>query len=467
MTATSVKDMGSMMSAFSVSQGNNAKNVSQSGFQEIWSSQSGKNKLDSGARSRENQNTVEKTAGESLKTKEDLTVRSDRAKVHEAKDTASADKVSGEGMAADNLSEEELREAMEILGTAADGMMQQLAEILNVSVEEVQEAMQELDMDSLDVLNQGQLGELFLKVSGAEDSYALVTDETLYNSYQELMGQLEGMQQALSTELKLEPEQFAEILQKLQQPMNTEMQTEEPDIQVMDLRADESPEQPEQPQGENPLTAETENLKPEEKSITGDEGQQKDDGQKHQPDKGEQTNLFAQNLKADPSQPQVQQAAQTSSVWNADSQDIMRQIMDYMRIQLKPEMSNVEMQLHPENLGTLQIQVASKGGVVTANFVTQNETVKAVLESQMVQLQQNFEEQGIKVNAIEVTVQSQQFERNMEQGKGSGQNQEPGKRNRTRRINLNDALPVEDMEQEDALAAEMMAAGGNTVDYTA
>ena len=138
-----------------------------------------------------------------------------------------------------------------------------------------------------------------------------------------------------------------------------------------------------------------------------------------------------------------------------------------MKLQVKPDVSDVEMQLHPQSLGTLQIHVASKGGVLTANFVTQNETVKAALESQMVQLQESFEEQGIKVNAIEVTVQTHEFERNQEQGRGDGRNQEPTRKSRVRRINLNDLTISEEMEQEDALAADMMAAGGNTVDYTA
>lgn len=84
----------------------------------------------------------------------------------------------------------------------------------------------------------------------------------------------------------------------------------------------------------------------------------------------------------------------------------------------------------------------------------------------MVQLQEQFEEQGIKVEAIEVTVQTHEFEQNLEQGRGRNQ-QEPEKRNRTRRINLNDSLVMEAMEEEDALAAEMMAASGSTVDYTA
>ena len=149
----------------------------------------------------------------------------------------------------------------------------------------------------------------------------------------------------------------------------------------------------------------------------------------------------------------------------------MRQIMDYMKVSVKADSSELEMQLHPQSLGTLHIQMASKNGVVTANFITQNETVKAALESQMVQLKESFAEQGVKVEAIEVTVQTHQFEQNLEQGRdhNSNQDNEAGvSRKRTRRINLNAALAEEETQsEEDRITADMMTTNGNTVDFTA
>ena len=66
----------------------------------------------------------------------------------------------------------------------------------------------------------------------------------------------------------------------------------------------------------------------------------------------------------------------------------MRQIMDYMKVSVKADSSELEMQLHPQSLGTLHIQMASRNGVVTANINAQNETVKAALQSQKVQLKE-------------------------------------------------------------------------------
>ncbi len=89
----------------------------------------------------------------------------------------------------------------------------------------------------------------------------------------------------------------------------------------------------------------------------------------------------------------------------------------------------------------------------------------------MVQLKESFEEQGVKVEAIEVTVQTHQFEQNLEQGRGrQPQETAEGKRPRARRLSLDsveDAQLAEEMEPEDRLAVEMMAANGGTVDFTA
>lgn len=89
----------------------------------------------------------------------------------------------------------------------------------------------------------------------------------------------------------------------------------------------------------------------------------------------------------------------------------------------------------------------------------------------MVQLKESFAEQGVKVEAIEVTVQTHSFEQNLEQGRGNQSDQESGagvSRRRTRRINLNTAFAEDEPQtEEDRIAADIMSANGNTVDFTA
>ena len=161
---------------------------------------------------------------------------------------------------------------------------------------------------------------------------------------------------------------------------------------------------------------------------------------------------------------------QTQVYMTPDTNEIMNQILDYMKIQLKPGMDQLTMQLHPESLGTLHVQITSKGGEVTAQFQVQNEAVKAAIESQLVELKDSLKEQGIKVEAVEVTVESHAFESNLWQGQGRDENASYQNNRKTpRRINLNElSESLEELEgEEEKLAAEMMEVNGNTVDYTA
>lgn len=76
----------------------------------------------------------------------------------------------------------------------------------------------------------------------------------------------------------------------------------------------------------------------------------------------------------------------------------------------KESLQSIEVQLNPENLGKLHITVSARNGVLTAEIATQNEQVKRAVESQMSMLKENLESQGIKVDAVEITVQSHAFE---------------------------------------------------------
>ena len=153
----------------------------------------------------------------------------------------------------------------------------------------------------------------------------------------------------------------------------------------------------------------------------------------------------------------------------ADTSDIMNQVTEYMKLEARPDMTELELRLHPESLGTLHIHLSAKEGVVTAQFTAENEAVRNVLEAQAIQLKENLNEQGVKVEAVEVTIASHGFERSFaENGEDGGQYEEPKKRG-TRRIQLNDGVSLDEMDlsDEERIAAEMMEQNGNTVDYMA
>ncbi len=357
----------------------------------------------------------------------------------------------------------DLEKAQEVLGTVVQNLIGQITGTFSISEEELQGVMEDLGMTEMDLTDPASLNELLMNISGAQDSFALLTDENLYGNVKGIMDLQKELVGQAQEELHLNSEEWQQTVAGIAQEPVITVETDVDDT-VNTAEESQTSEAAIPTQESEILDNQATQNTQEEKA--GDSGEKQE-----QAANGERGNLLLQNLKEGNFLTQLQQTAQTEEARPADTQNIMRQIMDYMKVSVKPDSSDLEMQLHPQSLGTLHIQMAAKNGVVTANFITENETVKAALESQMVQLKENFAEQGIKVEAIEVTVQTHQFEQNLEQGRdGSGSREaEAGVgRRRTRRINLNAAFAEEEPQtEEDRIAADMMSANGNTVDFTA
>ena len=156
---------------------------------------------------------------------------------------------------------------------------------------------------------------------------------------------------------------------------------------------------------------------------------------------------------------------------SVNTQDVIDQIVESARVVLTDDKTSMELQLNPQNLGKIILKVTEQEGAVTAKIMTQNAVVKEALEAQTVELRQNLEQAGVKVDAVEVTVASHEFEKNLEQNaegeKQQGEQQEKEK-GRTRRLNMNDLSELSGvMSEEETLVAKMMAEQGNSVDYTA
>jgi flagellar hook-length control protein FliK len=212
----------------------------------------------------------------------------------------------------------------------------------------------------------------------------------------------------------------------------------------------------------------TQTAKPEEESAGGQrESRSSDMGNREE---GNTENTFVQTPVQQTETVEVQT---TEPVYQQpQTNEIMDQIMEYMKVNVKADTQELEMQLHPASLGTVNVQIASKDGVLTAHFTAQNDTVRAVIETQLIQLKNQFEEQGIKVNAVEVTVANHEYGQQQfsEQNEDLERNQgKTGKK--ARKINLDeldgDGEAIDEMDDSERIAVEMMQANGNTVDYMA
>lgn len=381
-------------------------------------------------------------------------------------------------------------ETQETVEKAAEELVGEIADVMDIPLEKVEEAMEVLGLTAVDLFDPANLKQLLLNLADNTDELALVTDETLYGNLQELFQAVNETLGALQEELGLSAEELEALMAQMsaaeksveaEEPVLTIPGTEEPEVSVEGMKDyavsvqkdggtvqikvtvdDASGEKHVSEQVTDTGKPETTPVLKKESADTGHQGEEHAAG-------NNAGSAFLQNLTG--RMEEVEAPAERPVYTQPEANQIMDQIVEYMKFNIKPETQEMEMQLHPASLGTVHVQIAAKDGAITAQFAAQNETVKAVLETQMIQLKEQFEEQGIKVEAVEVTVANraygEQFGGERDAADQNGENAKKG----ARRINLNlDEIEEEGMEELDdseRIAVEMMQANGNTVDYTA
>lgn len=161
--------------------------------------------------------------------------------------------------------------------------------------------------------------------------------------------------------------------------------------------------------------------------------------------------------------------SQLQSRLRVDTTDIIRQIVDSMSISNTTEESAINLQLTPESLGRMYINVSQKNSEISARIAVSNEAVKEALQTQMVNLKEALNNSGIRVNEVEITVASHEFERNLEQGAANDSRQQEST-NSYNGSNSSGSGTDSDMMQdraEERLVTQIMRDNGNSVDFTA
>jgi Flagellar hook-length control protein len=145
--------------------------------------------------------------------------------------------------------------------------------------------------------------------------------------------------------------------------------------------------------------------------------------------------------------------------------DIANQIIDKIKVSVTQDKTSMELSLNPDHLGKVNLSVQSKDGIMTAHFIVQNEISKEAIESQIHTLRDTLNNQGIKVEAIEVTVSANAFEQN---GNQNSENQSEEQKNHSgRKISFDDAVNMTEETEAENEAQDLSGALGSVVDYTA
>ena len=395
----------------------------------------------------------------------------------------------------------------------AKEVQQEVKELLGVDDAQLEAAMKELGLTYQDLMDPANLANLVMNLTGEEDQLGLLMNA----DFQELMQNVEVLSKNLLQELGMTPQEAAEVFTQLEQ--NVAQITEEVPQQVQevtdtqaevlqvqqtdDVQATEQKSQVTGMTDTNAATAEAvesdgnvqnvEEPVSQEVRVENDQTASQQDGQQEEAPENSMTteedaSLLQQNDTTEKSiftEHTFQQTVQTIRTDNItaapttaapqnvvfNTLDVIRQVSEFTRVMYQGDTTSMEMQLNPENLGKIYVQVTAKEGVVTAHLAVQNEIVKEALENQTIQLRENMNQQGIKVEAVEVTIASHEFERNLEQNQqGSAQDEqrEQASKSPRRNISMNQLDELSGlMSEEEMLVAKIMRDNGNSVDFTA
>lgn len=153
-------------------------------------------------------------------------------------------------------------------------------------------------------------------------------------------------------------------------------------------------------------------------------------------------NQIGANQKVEGNVAQTNQARETYNV--------PQQIVEQAKLLQRGTDSQMIIKLNPEHLGQLSLKVSVNGnGGVTATFHTDNAQVRAILETTMTQLKQQLDEQGIKVDNVEVHTGLPDGQLPQDQGQ-QGFYQQQGQQVRSQQADLQDFE-----EASENLAAEL------------
>ena len=382
----------------------------------------------------------------------------------------------------------QINEKLDAVTKTANDVLNTIAEKFEITPEEVVEVLATLGLIPESLLDFKTLGEVIIVLEGT-DLLTLMTDEVLYESFTELTSELQPLIGDLLEKTDLTPDEMKQLIEQLKvmeepevktdtltNPVNqtntlTEQQINEPEqkITIVIERDGVITEVTAKADANGNIKAANDvveiNTEPVVAVETQTESKQSgnQNGGKSFDNHEAILNDLLQNRVSS-----VEAKFEPIILETPNTAEIINQILSFMKIKLTPEVNTLEMQLHPASLGTVGVKIASNAGVITAQFTAQNETVRAAIESQIVELKENMRLQGIKVEAIEVNVESQAFDSKLWQGKDENQAGEQGNKKNRRRINLNglDELPG-DLTGDEKLVAEMMVENGQTVDFSA
>lgn len=361
----------------------------------------------------------------------------------------------------DNATSREAEEVAKLLNDTKEVV----GEILGLSKEELESKMEVLGLSMIDLLNPASLQQLLLDSTGCEDAMSLLTNEELANTFSSLLDAVQELVAESNIPLDtienvVKTDDFLSLLNQSVSDEDTSLMNEDK-IAVKNLKeevSDETETTSDISAKENEIAFSVErNEESDTSNETADNGK-KDSEKKSDVNGVEQ---FLDHVTASVTKTETDFNGQLSTVTTV--RDIANQIVEEIKVVINPSQTSMELQLNPEHLGKVNLTLTSKEGVMTAQFTTQTQAAKEAIESQMQVLKQNLENQGVKVEAIEVNVTNFSFTGSNE----AGNKQEQGTNKGKKAFRMEVAEDLEIMEEASPIQIGLSDETIPNIDYSA
>lgn len=388
----------------------------------------------------------------------------------------------------------------------------EVKDVLGIDDDTFANAMTALGLSPLDLLESNNLAKLVLFVNGSSDFTDLLTDENMMNQLNELSDILGNLNwEDLTGMSKSDFLEEVEDFNAKSQTGSDVFKEDAPALaQEIAVDAADSGNTSENVSAEEESATNTNNVSTEKKSVQGEttvntsdnssdtkvevsvtkseesSSQQSSYSSQSEDDMSEVThdqtiseddvttdnqhtvrNDFIQNLNQAVND--TVQVAKPESVRMQQMVDIVNQVVERIKVSIGTESTSMEMQLNPEHLGKLLLNVSSKNGVMTAVFSVQSEEARAALESQMYTLRENLELRELKVDAVEVNVSDFDFSHSDQQTMNGDQSKADNGNGRQMKFEFDDESSEEAVsnEEKEAVRKQVMRDNGSQIDFTA
>lgn len=350
-------------------------------------------------------------------------------------------------------------------------MKEDIAALLHINSEDLEQLLIDQDKNILDLLDVDTLKHLVLITNDETDISAFLTNENLTDKLNDLINSISHSLDEAN--MPMSKEELKNLLDQIQSQdinsielmMNQSKELVNPKTEMTKVsnlmeQDDETTIKGNSFKEVNIEVTKLTDMDSSKSSLSQDEGKNEKNSDLKA---SEQYNIFLDNLSGAAKEIKVEFADNMVQV--TELREIANQIIERIKVIIKPDQTSMELQLNPENLGKVNLSVQSKDGVLTANFVVQNQVAKEAIESQIQNLKETLGQQGIKVEAIEVTVATYDFGQNSHAGKEEHSHSK--EQNHKKTLSLDEINSMDNAAADVNDVSDLTGMTGNQINYRA